>query len=115
MVSEGAIVSYWMDRRLIELSEAVAEAEAAYGARPVRIPFHSDALPVRIRGFRAISILGCEDGVGPPWYHTHDDTPDKLDEEAMTRAVDFVVGLSRAIDADVGRSPGRAAAVAETV
>ena len=115
LVSEGAIVSYWMDRRLIALSEALAEAEPRYRARPLRIPFHSDALPVRARGFRAISILGCEGGVNPPYYHTHDDTPDRLDEEAMSRAVAFVTDLARAIDRDVGRSRGASAPVPETV
>ena len=45
---------------------------------------------------RAISIVGAEDGLGPPYYHTPDDTPDKLDDEAMTRAVDFTARPGRA-------------------
>jgi len=102
--AEGAIVSYAMDRRLIQLCEAVAAADESYAARPIRIPFHTDALPARARGFRAISLLGVEDGVGPPYYHTPDDTPDKLDEEAMTRAVAFTVDLVHALDRDIGRA-----------
>jgi hypothetical protein len=108
LASEGAIVSYRLDQRLFELCEAIAAADREngdrYHAQPIRIPFHSDALPVNTRGFRAISLVGCEDGVGPPYYHTHDDTPDQLDEDAMTRAVDFTLELARQIDRDVGRS-----------
>jgi hypothetical protein len=107
LASEGAIISYELDRRLFELCDAIATADREdgdrYRARPIRIPFHTDALPARTRGFRAISLIGAEDGVGPPYYHTHADTPDKLDEDAMTRAVDFTVELVRQVDRDVGR------------
>lgn len=111
LASEGAIISYRLDRRLFELCEAIATADREdgnrYRARPLRIPFHSDALAANTRGFRAISLVGAEDGVSPPYYHTHADTPDKLDEEAMTRAVEFTVELVRQIDRDVGRQAPR--------
>ncbi|HKG35779.1 MAG TPA: M28 family peptidase [Solirubrobacterales bacterium] len=103
LVSEGAVVSYRMDRRLLQLCEAVAEAEPELAARPVRIPFHSDALPATARGFRATSILGLEEGVGPPWYHNHGDAPDKLDDTALDRCVVFTVSLVRALDRDIAR------------
>jgi hypothetical protein len=103
---EGAIVTYAMDRRLRELCAAIAASgsPAPAGARPIRIPFHTDALPTRARGFRAISLIGAEEGVGAPYYHTHDDTPDKVDDEALSRSVEFTVELVRALDRDVGRS-----------
>ena len=111
LASEGAIVSYAMDRRLVELCDAIATADREngdrYRARPIRIPFHTDALPARTRGLRAISVLGAEDGVGPPYYHTHQDTPDRLDAEAMTRAVQFTVELARRLDREVGRGLAR--------
>jgi hypothetical protein len=103
LASEGAIVSYPMDRRLLELCEAVAAGESRFGAEPIRIPAHTDALPARTRGLRAISVLSVEDGLPPPYYHTPEDTPDKLDEGAMSNAVDFTVALIRALDRDVGR------------
>ncbi len=107
LASEGAIISYELDRRLFDLCEAIATADREdgnrYRARPIRIPFHTDALPARTRGFRAISLIGADNGVGAPYYHTHADTPDKLDEDAMTRAVEFTVELVRQIDRDVGR------------
>jgi hypothetical protein len=111
LASEGAVVSYRLDRRLFDLCEAIAAADREdgnrYRARPIRIPFHTDALPANTRGFRAISLVGVEDGVGPPYYHTHADTPEELDEDAMTRAVDFTVELVRQIDRDVGRQSSR--------
>ena len=102
LASEGAIVSYPMDRRLLELCEAVATATES-GSTPIRIPTHTDALPARARGFRATSILGLDNGMTPPYYHMPEDTPDKLDEAAMTRAVEFTLALVRALDRDVGR------------
>ena len=111
LASEGAIVSYAMDERLVQLCEAIAAADRDDGdrfkARPIRIPVHTDALPARARGFRAISLIGADDGVGPPYYHTHQDTPEKLDADAMTRAVDFTLELVRQLDRDVGRSAAR--------
>jgi len=108
LASEGAIVSYAMDPRLIELCEAIATADRENGNRfdaaPIRIPFHTDALPVRMRGFRAISLIGAQDGVGPPYYHTVEDTIDKLDGKAMSRGVEFGIELVRALDRDVARS-----------
>ena len=109
--SEGAIVNRAMDRRLVELCEAIAEAqrteegdEAGHAARPIRHSFHTDALPAVVRGFRAISIVGASDGVGPPYYHTPEDTPDKVDAESLSRAVEFTLDLVRAIDRDIGRT-----------
>jgi hypothetical protein len=108
LISEGAIVSYRLDARLADLCEAIATADREDGnrfrAKPLRIPFHSDALAANTRGYRAISIVGVKDGVSPPYYHTHADTPEKLDEDAMTRAVDFSLELVRQLDRDVGRN-----------
>jgi hypothetical protein len=111
LTSEGAVVSYRLDARMIELCEAIAGADREdgnrYNARPLRIPFHSDALPAAVRGFRAISIIGVKDGIPPPYYHNHGDTPEQIDEDALTRAVDFAVELVRQIDRDVGRRSSR--------
>ena len=105
--SEGAIVSYRMDKRLFDLCEAIAAADREDGSRlragPARISFHTDALPVITRGFRAITVGGAKDGVGAPYYHTHADTPDKVDDDSMQRAIDFILDLARQIDRDVER------------
>jgi hypothetical protein len=43
------------------------------------------------------------DGNLAPWYHTHDDVPDRVDPDALNRATEFVVALARLIDRDAGR------------
>jgi len=107
LASEGAILSYGLDPRMFEICEAIAiadgEDEGRYGARPARIPFHTDALPANTRGFRAISLIGARDGVGAPHCHTHDDTPDRVDDDALSRAVDFTLELVGQLDRDAGR------------
>jgi Peptidase family M28 len=101
--SEGAVVSYPLDAQLIELAEALGQ-DPRFNARPLRFPLLDDALPARMRGLRAITIRTTEDGLPAPWYHTPEDTPDRVDAAALTRATDFVVGLSRLVDRDLGRS-----------
>ena len=43
------------------------------------------------------------DGNLAPWYHTHEDVPERVDGEALTRATDFLVSLVRLMDRDAGR------------
>ncbi len=71
----------------------------------MRSPLSTDALPVAVRRGRAITITGLADGLPPPWYHTHEDTPERVVGEALTRATDFVVDLARLLDRDAGRAP----------
>jgi Zn-dependent M28 family amino/carboxypeptidase len=110
-LSEGAIVSQAMDRRLVELCAAIADADREgknrYQARTLRSSFHTDALPPTTFGFRAISISTLVDGVVPDWYHTIQDTPDRVDAEALSRATEFTVDLVRALDRDVARAAAR--------
>jgi len=107
VISEGLIISSRTDRRLAELSEAIAAADAEgdkrLGAKPIRHAMLTDAQPALVAGLRAISIVGAEDGLPPPYYHTHDDTPDKVDDDSMQRAIDFTLELVRQVDRDAGR------------
>jgi Zn-dependent M28 family amino/carboxypeptidase len=102
--AQGPIITYPMDPELVEFCEAIATAEPRYGARPVRVSLSDDATPVRVRGFRVTSIIGLKEGLPPPWYHTHEDTPDKIDEGAMTNAVEFVQALVGLLDRDAART-----------
>jgi Peptidase family M28 len=122
-VSQGAVISIPHDRHLIELCEALAAADAADGgARPTRHPLLDDALPPRIRRLPSITVRTTdENGNLAPWYHTHDDLPERVDSAALHRATDFVVALSRLVDREAGRTAGtpagatRSAATAERV
>jgi hypothetical protein len=44
------------------------------------------------------------DGNLAPWYHTHDDVPERVDLTALDQATDFVVSLARLIDRGAGRT-----------
>jgi hypothetical protein len=78
---------------------------------PIRHPLLDDALPPRIRRLRSITIRTTDsDGNLAPWYHTHDDVPERVDSAALRRASDFVIALSRLIDREAGRTAGTAAA-----
>jgi hypothetical protein len=105
-VSEGAVISIPHDADLVELCEALAAAGAADGrARPIRHPLLDDALPARIRRLPAITVRTTDaDGNLAPWYHTHDDVPERVDLTALDQATDFVVSLARLIDRDAGRT-----------
>jgi hypothetical protein len=102
-VSEGPVISTRLDPGLVELCEALAAATPG-SARPVRSPLLSDALPLAIRRRRAITIAGLADGLPAPWHHGHEDTPQRVVGEALTRATDFVVGLAALLDREAGRS-----------
>jgi Peptidase family M28 len=102
-ISQGPVINLPHDRQLIELCEALSAA--GQSARPIRHPLLDDAMPARVRRMRAITLRTTdEDGNLAPWYHTHDDTPERVDTEALTRATDFVVSLVRLMDRDAGRA-----------
>jgi hypothetical protein len=113
-ISQGAVISVPHDRHLVELAEVLATAGAPEsGARPIRHPLLDDALPPRIRKFRSITLRTTDaQGNLAPWYHTHEDVPERVDSTALDRATDFVVALSRLIDREAGRTIGAPAASA---
>jgi hypothetical protein len=114
-VSEGAVVSLPLDGELAELCEALAGGSANGGdlaAEPLRYSLLDDALPPRVAGMHAITIRATEGGSPAPWYHTLEDTPERVDEQALSRATEFVVALARLLDRDAGRR-NAAAPVAE--
>ena len=112
----GWVVSAAMDRRMVELATAIAEADAdgddRYGARPLAHALAGDEMPPRLAGYPAISVA-CTDPDGyVPHYHLPSDTPDTVDADAMDRAHGFALELIRQLDRDVGRraAPAREAA-----
>jgi phage shock protein PspC (stress-responsive transcriptional regulator) len=109
---EGLAVTYDMDRRLVQLCDAVAAADREngdrFGAKPLRHGFATDALPVRLAKLRATAITCLNDGsLLPANYHRPEDVPKRIDKRALDRAHDFVLELVRALDRDVGRRSSR--------
>ncbi len=104
-VSEGAVVSLPHGRR-------AGRALRGAGRQPVTASPPATPLtrcsttrsPPRIRRHARDHDPGLADGGCPaPWYHTHEDTPERVDAAALTRATEFVVALARLLDRDAGR------------
>ena len=102
-ISQGAVISFNHDPQLIELCEALSSAGAGE-AKPIRHSALDDALPPRVLRMRSITIRTTDaEGNLAPWYHTHEDTLERVDAAALTRATEFVVGLARLLDREAGR------------
>jgi hypothetical protein len=105
----GWVVSFDLDRRLIELCAAIADADAdgRFGAEPLRHGLAGDSIQPRLRGFRSLGIT-CLDADGyVPHYHLPTDTPESIDPAALDRAHDFTLELIRLLDRDVARQAQR--------
>jgi hypothetical protein len=106
--SAGWLVSYAMDRRLVELCTAIADAEAdgeqRFRAAPLASGIAGDSMPPRLAGLRSIGIT-CRDADGiAPRRHLPTDTPEAIDRAAVERAHGFALELIRRLDADLGRA-----------
>jgi hypothetical protein len=111
ITSEGLAIGIAMNRRLVELCDAIATADRENGNRfdaaPLQFGFATDALPASLSGYAATTITCLEPGaILPPNYHRSDDVPAAIDTTALDRARDFTLELVRAIDSDVGRRTG---------
>src|SRR6266545_244126 len=109
---EGLAVTYDLDRRLIQLCDAIAAADRENGnrfaAKPLRQGFATDALPARMAKLRATAITCLSDGsLLPANYHRPEDVPKRIDRKALDRAHDFTLELVQALDRDVGRRTSR--------
>jgi peptidase M28-like protein len=109
--SAGWVVTYRLDRRLVELCAAIATADRTesdrYQARALVHGLAGDSMPPRVAGFPATAITCLNDLNYVPGYHTPNDTPDRVDAAALDRAHGFALELVRALDRDVGRRTSR--------
>lgn len=107
LAGEGLAVSFGMDRRVVELCDAVASAGQGHqhpAARPLRWGFATDALPIRLARYPCTTITTIERGaLLPASYHRLDDLPDRVDPGSLDRVQAFALDLVRALDRDVGR------------
>src|SRR5215218_5688213 len=109
---EGLAVTYDLDRRLVQLCDAVATADREngdrFGAKPLRQAFATHALPARLAKLRATAVTCLNDGsLLPSNYHRPEDVPKGIDKRALDRAHDFTLELVRALDRDAGRRTSR--------
>lgn len=99
--AEGPLFSIPMDKRLVELAEAVSAATGA-GAMPLRNGFATDALPVALAKYPVITLTTRpEDALAPANYHQPEDKPGAIEPAALERAQDFAVALVGALDREI--------------
>ncbi|CAN5558878.1 M28 family peptidase [soil metagenome] len=122
VISQGLAVSFEMDRRLIELCDALAGSDSIADAAgheknkpgdsgasppralPFRTGFADEAFPARIARLRPISLTALgPGGIVPPGYHAAGDTVEHVDGGALENARSFALELISAIDRDIGR------------
>jgi Peptidase family M28 len=105
----GWAVSFPMDARLVELCEALSDAdregEGHYRARALgRGGLPGEAVAARLRRYPAITITCAGELDIAPGARSAADVPDRIDPEALERAHAFSVGLVRLLDREVGRT-----------
>lgn len=112
---EGAILAVRSHVQLVEICDEIAEddEDGAFGARPLVNRAASDAAAARSAGYPAITIT-CRDVLDlVPDHHRSSDTPGRIEEAALGRALGFCDELLDRIDAQLGpalREPERSAA-----
>ena len=110
-VGAGWVVTYRLDRRLVQLCAAIATADREdsnrYQARPLVHGIAGDSMPPSVAGFPATAITCLNELNYVPESHTLNDTPDRVDAAALDRAHGFALELVRALDRDVGRRTSR--------
>jgi len=109
--SAGWAVGVGMDRRLIELCEAIgaadAEGDGRFNAAAVASGLGGDPVVPRLARFRSLGIT-CLDSDGyVPHRHLPTDVPAAINLRALDRAHDFTLELIRRLDSDLGRGRAR--------
>ncbi len=110
VTGEGLAVSFAMDRRVIELCDAIADSGQARrpAGGPLAWGFATSALPLRLARLRGTTITTLENqALVPTAYHRLDDLPRAIDAGALEDAHGFALNLARALDRDVGRRLAR--------
>ncbi|HEV2075596.1 MAG TPA: M28 family peptidase [Thermoleophilaceae bacterium] len=96
---EGPVVPVRLDRDLVALCDEIAEEDDdRLGARRMVGRSASDAVLARSRGHRAITISCLDELDHQPHQHQPTDTPERVDPEALERAVQFCSKLLERID-----------------
>jgi len=94
---EGFVVLSRHDRRLVEISQAIADSEEAPAAQPHVLRLGTDGVIPLTRGFPSITVCSLDENDRAPNRHRHSDTPDHVEPAAVDRATNFVEELVRRI------------------
>jgi len=100
---EGTVIALPTHRQLAAACARAAGAEAHLDARPVRSHALSPLAPARRARLPAVTV-GARDGLGrTPHARSREDTPARVDPEAMAATLEYCLALVDALDAELGR------------
>ncbi len=106
VVREGLLWSRRAAPVLLEMARRAESDDITVDADP-RV-YHlqpSDAYAAMMRGFRALSVMGLEDG-RPAQHHWREDAPEHVQPQLLDRATRLVAALARRIDQGVAPADG---------
>jgi hypothetical protein len=111
--SEGLAVGFEMDRRVVELCEAIAAAAAEDGdphpPEPLAWGIAGDGLPLRLARYPGTTITATAPGSSVAVDHRRPtDAPGSIDPATLERAHAFALELVRQLDREAGRRAERA-------
>ena len=84
------------DRRMLALAETVA-GRLENPATGIALPGPTDGLAFLTRGFRGLTVVGCQPTGRLPFWHQPGDTPDHVDFPNAEAGVEFAWRLLRAM------------------
>jgi hypothetical protein len=101
------------DGRMLALAETVA-GRLGEPATGIALPGPTDGLALLSRGFRGLTVVGCQATGRLPFWHQPGDTPDHVDFRHAQEGVEFAWLLLRAMAEDLrGRNAADANGGAE--
>jgi hypothetical protein len=98
VTGEGSPLLYRHDLRLARLCESI-------GSRPHVWRLASDGVIPLMRGYLSITLCSLDRRGRIPNFRMKSDTPDRVEPEALARAIDFVEELVRRIDGAMAPEP----------
>jgi hypothetical protein len=105
---EGAILAVRSHVQLVGICDDVAEDDEDAGAKPLVNRTQTDGGTARARGYPAITIT-CRNVLDyVPDHHQASDTPGRVEQAALERALGFCGELLERIDAELGPDVARA-------
>lgn len=101
LTRQGLCLPYFPDPDLAALAERVAARRPDLSVRAGHITIEDEVRTLRNHGWRAICIAGRDPTTGTlPHWHRASDTAESVSEEALERAVEFVLEMLSALDSE---------------
>ena len=99
LTRQGICTSYGPTSELLAVVERVVSKHPELEFRPAQMLVEDDVRTLRERGYHAIGIAGRDPQTGVlPYWHRPDDTPDKVSDGTMHRAVKIVLACLDELD-----------------